>query len=117
MPLRDHFHPPLSARASWEGLHGQWPAVIVQHLGKALPARYSAEPRVHLGSQIEIDVASFEGSPALTGSTGSPSDRYADGEGGPATAVWAPAEPSLAVETALADFDEYAVRVYDAARG
>ena len=39
------------------------------------------------------------------------------GRRGVATAVWAPAEPSLAVETGLADFDEYEVRVYDAARG
>jgi hypothetical protein len=31
--------------------------------------------------------------------------------------VWAPATPSLAVETTLPDYDEYAVRVYDATRG
>jgi hypothetical protein len=30
MPLRDHFRPPLDNAHSWEGLHGQWPAVIVQ---------------------------------------------------------------------------------------
>jgi len=34
MPLRDHFRPPLSEVSSWEEVHGQWPAVIVQHLGK-----------------------------------------------------------------------------------
>jgi hypothetical protein len=34
-----------------------------------------------------------------------------------ATAVWAPATPSVAVETTLADYDEYEVRVYDAKRG
>src|SRR5438445_753129 len=31
MPLRDHFRPPLDNIASWEELHSQWPAVIVQH--------------------------------------------------------------------------------------
>jgi hypothetical protein len=46
MPLRDHFRPPLSNRTSWEGLHGGWPMVIVQHLGRVLPSRYVAEPRV-----------------------------------------------------------------------
>ncbi len=60
MPLRDHFRPPLSQLASWEGLHGGWPMVIVQQLGKKLPAHYIAEPRVHPGSQVEIDVATFD---------------------------------------------------------
>ena len=38
-------------------------------------------------------------------------------QAGLATAVWAPVEPTLAVETELADFDEYEVRVYDFRRG
>jgi len=46
--------------SSWEGFHGQWPAVIVQQLRKQLPAGYVAEPRVHSGSQVEIDVAAFD---------------------------------------------------------
>ena len=29
--------------------------VIVQKLGKILPDQFVAEPRVHLGSQVEID--------------------------------------------------------------
>ena len=44
MPLRDHFHPPLSDRTIWEGLHGQWPAMIVLDLSKRLPPRYVALP-------------------------------------------------------------------------
>ena len=60
MPLRDHFRPPLDDRASWEGFHGGWPMVIVQHLRKRLPAGYVAEPRVHSGSHVEIDVAAYE---------------------------------------------------------
>ena len=29
MPLRDHFRAPLADRRSWEGVHGQWPMMIV----------------------------------------------------------------------------------------
>ena len=43
MPLRDHFRPPLSEVSSWEEVHGQWPAVIVQHLGKTLPPQFTAK--------------------------------------------------------------------------
>ena len=57
MPLRDHFLPPLSDRRSWEGFHGGWPMMIVEGLNRRLPRCYVAEPQVHLGSAIEIDVA------------------------------------------------------------
>jgi Protein of unknown function (DUF4058) len=60
MPLRDHFHAPLADRRSWEGFHGRWPAMIVCELNRKLPERYAAEPRVHLGSSIEGDLASYE---------------------------------------------------------
>lgn len=110
MPLRDHFRPPVDTITSWEALHGMWPAVIVQQLRKQLPAGYVAEPRVHSGSQVEIDVAAFAKDSVPFAGT-------AEGNGGVATAVWAPAAPSLAVETTLADYDEYEVRVYDATRG
>src|SRR5215471_11512912 len=98
MPLRDHFRPPLDNISSWEGFHGQWPAVIVQHLRKKLPAGYVAEPRVHFGSLGEIVVAAYEKDAPLSPSgTG-------EGNGGVATAVWAPASPSVAVETTLPDY-------------
>jgi Protein of unknown function (DUF4058) len=111
MPLRDHFRPPVDLITSWEGFHGGWPMVIVQQLRKQLPAGYIAEPRVHSGPQMEIDVAAFENDQAtpLFGKT--------EGNGGVATAVWAPAQPSLAVETNLSEYDEYEVRVFDARRG
>jgi hypothetical protein len=56
MPLRDHFGPPLDNRVSWEELHGQWPAIIVQHLRKQLPDGYVAGPHIHLGSQYEVRI-------------------------------------------------------------
>jgi hypothetical protein len=96
---------------SWEGFHGQWPAVIVQQLRKQLPAGYVAEPRVHSGSQVEIDVAAFERDDVPRFS------RMADGSGGVTTAVWAPDKPSVVVETTLPDYDEYEVRIFDAKRG
>ncbi len=113
MPLRDHFRPPFSEVRSWEEVHGQWPAVIVQHLGKMLPSEYVAGPHVHLGPEVEIDVATFEApsQPAAGALHPQPDD------GGVATAIWAPAEPTLAVETELSDFDEYEVRVYDTRHG
>ena len=57
MPLRDHFRPPLDDRTAWEGFHGGWPAVLVQHLNRHLPVRYVAAPRVHSGTQLEFDLA------------------------------------------------------------
>jgi hypothetical protein len=110
MPLRDHFRPPVSDVLSWEEIHALWPGVIVQQLNETLPREYRAGPRVHLGKEVEIDVATYESQPAWGATRG---DR---GEGG-AIAVWTPAEPTLAVETDLSDFDEYEVRVYDARRG
>ena len=60
MPLRDHFRSPLDDITAWEGFHGGWPMVIVQQLGKKLPARYVAAPRVHSGFYVEIDVATYD---------------------------------------------------------
>jgi hypothetical protein len=111
MPLRDHFHPPFSEILSWEQFHGQWPGEIVRELDKTLPPQYRAAPTVHLGREAEVDVGTFESRPRL-GAVKSETTN-----GGNAVAVWAPAEPTLAVDTDLADFDEFEVRVYDTRRG
>jgi Protein of unknown function (DUF4058) len=105
MPLRDHFRPPVSRRASWEALHGMWPAEIVRQLRDRLPENYAAAPTVHFGSQIEVDVATYQhdDAPRLHGST----------NGGAPTAVWAPPEPTVAVEVNLPDYDEYSVQIYN----
>jgi hypothetical protein len=111
MPLRNHFRSPLDNTASREELHGGWPMVIVQHLRHKLPVGFVAGPRVHSGSQVEIDVAAFEKDDHTSagGINGS--------NGGVATAVWAPESATLAIETDLPDYDEYEVRIYDAKRG
>lgn len=111
MPLRDHFRPPLDDITSWEGFHGGWPMVIVQQLRTQLPDGFVAEPRVHAGAPVEVDVAAYERGAAA------PALGTADESGGVATAVWAPAQPSLAIETTLPDYDEYEVRIYDTKRG
>src|SRR5262249_4498160 len=109
MPLRDHFRPPLDDLRHWEGLHGGWPMMIVASLRRRLPRRYFAEPSVHSGASAEIDVATFE----QAGEGGLAAD---GNNGGVATAVWAPAKPTLAVVTDLPDQDVYEVRVYDEKR-
>jgi hypothetical protein len=108
MPLRDHFHPPLSNAWSWEELHGGWPMTLVAALAKRLPPRYVAGPRVHLGPFFEIDVASYERDVPLRPASGGGEE-----VGGVATAVWAPPQPTLAVMTNPPDQGEYEVRVYD----
>lgn len=112
MPLRDHFRPPLDDVTSWEGFHGQWPAMIVTALSNMLPRRYVAAPRVHTGAHVEIDVATYEKDAADSSLPG-----VDNGNGGVATAVWAPPQPTLSVATDLPDQDEYEVRVYDSKRG
>jgi len=111
MPLRDHFRPPLDDLRHWEGFHATWPVMIVSSLGRKLPPRYFAEPRVHSGASAEIDVATFEneGEDTLATADG-------NGNGAIATAVWAPPRPTLSVATDLPAQDVYEVRVYDEKR-
>ncbi|QDV39665.1 DUF4058 family protein [Tautonia plasticadhaerens] len=114
MPLRDHFRPPLNDLTSWDGFHGQWPAMIVLGLARRLPRRYVAAPHVHLGTAIEVDVATFEGDEPAPNQ--GPAGASGEG-GGVAVAPWAPPGPSVAVASELPEASEYEVRVYDARRG
>ena len=110
MPLRDHFRPPLDDQLTWVEFHGQWPGRIVQQLRTILPPGYVAGPTVHPGSHIEVDIAAFENDDR-------PAWSNADRSGGVPTAAWTMAEPNVAVETDLTEFDEYEVHIYDAKRG
>lgn len=112
MPLRDHFRPPLDDRRSWEELHSGWPMMIVLSLGRKLPRRYIAVPGVHAGVTAEIDVATFEPDDADTSLL-----EGGNGQGGVATAAWAPAKPSLVIATDLPALAEYEIRIYDSKRG
>ncbi len=68
MPLLDHFHPPVSERRSWEGFHGLWAAALVEKLNRdVLGDEYFADMQVHIGSQVEVDIATLAESNASTG--------------------------------------------------
>jgi Protein of unknown function (DUF4058) len=67
MPLFDHFHPPLSEMRHFEGFHSKWANVLVDELNQRwLPPDYFAEPHVHMGPLVEIDVPTFKEPSAST---------------------------------------------------
>jgi hypothetical protein len=109
MPLRDHFRGPVSDEVDWASFHSAWANTMVRRLNeRLLPPRYRSQPEVHLGTDLEIDIASFEREAA------GPAPE--DGNG-VATAVWAPPQPT---RTAAVDFpaqDLFEVRVHDRRRG
>jgi len=111
MPLRDHFHPPLTKRHSWDELHGGWPMKLVEYLLTQLPPEFYAAPQVHLGGAVEVDIGTFEYDAPNGNDWGLPGN-----EGGTATTTWKAAKPLLDVEVDLPDTDEYSVRVYDVSR-
>lgn len=110
MPLLDHFRPPIFNKGSWEGFHGGWPMMMVMDLCKSLPEQYTAEPRVHLGKNFEVDICTFDVGQERTFDTSHP-------ESGVATAVWAPPEPTLTLELDPTDLYEYEVLIFDQQRG
>ena len=61
MPLLDHFHPPLSSERHWESFHSSWATKIADALTEHwLPPNFIAEEHVHLGTSVEIDVATLQ---------------------------------------------------------
>jgi hypothetical protein len=77
--------------------------MIIQKLAPLRPEGYQAGPRVHLGSYLEIDIATFENDDA-------PRSRpQMAGDGGVATVP----EAELSLETDSSDVSEYEVLIYD----
>jgi hypothetical protein len=107
MPLRDHFHPPLTNFASWEEVHGLWPGVLTLRLNTLLPPQYRCGLKVHLGPLVEIDVAAFERDEKTEPRTGP-----APGAG----SAWEAVAPTILLETEELAPAEYEVRVYDTTR-
>jgi hypothetical protein len=105
MPLRDHFHT-NSTVLKWEALHGFWPAAIVARLNSILPNDYIAQPRVRLGTTMEIDVG------ALERESRDLSHGRVNGNGGVAVTAWAPAAPTILLDAELPEPDEYEVNIY-----
>lgn len=60
MPLFDHFHPPLHPHHHWESFHSNWATRIADGIAAVLPPEYQVEEHIHLGTSVEIDVATFE---------------------------------------------------------
>lgn len=112
MPLRDHFHPPVSKRSSWEGFHGLWPGIIVQQLSLRLPDGLVAEPRVHLGSYYEIDVCTFEQQEEREPLLGSEPESNI----GIATEPQSPPLPTLTLDAEFPEQYAYEVLVFDLQR-
>ena len=108
MPLRDHFHPPLENFASGEEVLGAWPATIAYRLNSTLPPQYRCGVKVHLGSLVEVDVATFEYEQT---SAPDPNDVPSG-----TNAAWEAASPTLLLETEELTPAEYEVRVYDLRR-
>ncbi len=100
MPLLDHFHPPLYPQRAWESFHSRWANSIADELHRVLPQRYFAEVHIHLGGQVEADVAEF--------------DRAAEAgdgaAGGVAVQTWAPPAAVMTMPAAFPDDMEVRVR-------
>jgi len=103
VPLRDHFHPPLSLRRPWEGIHGAWTATIAGRLNQELlPADYFAMPLITVGGKVEIDVATFQ-------------ERRTEEvpDGAVATAVYAPPKPALSADIDFVSLPAYEVLIHE----
>ena len=100
MPLLDHFYPPLATRRHWESFHAAWATEVMAYLNRQiLPEGYFAEAQVHVGSRVEIDVATFE-----------ERAESANGTGEVALATWAPPMTALVMPAIFPD--ELEVQIY-----
>ena len=100
MPLLDHFHSPLLEKRHWESFHGSWAYEIMAQLNRdVLPTEYFAEAQVHVGSRVEVDVASFEHGESANS---------AETNGGVAIHTWSP--PSVTSQMPAVFPDEIEVR-------
>jgi hypothetical protein len=115
MPLRDHFHAPLSELRHWESFHARWAAAIADLLeGELLPPGYFAEVQVHVGSRVEVDVATFDDSSA-SGRRPADDAGTAVATATPRTRTWAPPAPQLTMPAVFPDRLE--VLIYDTEAG
>jgi len=108
MSLLDHFHPPVSQRRSWEGFHGLWAGAMVEYLNEGvLGEEFHAEMHVHIGSAIEVDVATLQEqgeTPGLRFSTATL-----------AAPAWSPPATDLVMQAIFPD--DIAVEIYSSSAG
>jgi hypothetical protein len=106
--LLDHFRPPLAGPRHWESFHGGWAYEIMAALNRSiLPAGYFAEAQVHIGSRVEVDVASFEQPEGAAAAV--------DKNGGVAVQAWAPPATALVMPALFPD--EIEVQIFDSSAG
>lgn len=103
MPLRDHFHPPASNFASWEELHGAWPATMAMRLNTILPAQYRSGVKIFLGTLVEVDVGTFE----------TEQQEAVESNNVDHGLAWEAEHPTLLLESNELTPPEYEVRIYD----
>lgn len=108
MPLRDHFHPPLSEERGWPTIHHHWIAEIAAYLNEELlPEGFYAESECAIGGHLEIDVASLD--EITNGHNFHPTNN------GVATLSWAP--PAATGVIALAVPDSIEARIISTVSG
>jgi hypothetical protein len=101
MPLLDHFHPPLRNRPPWESVSTTWAVSLVRWLNRTLPTgEFVAYPTIHLGTQVEADVAEYD----MRGN-----GTHQNGEGGGVATL--PQAPPAAVTVPAFFPDDIEVRV------
>jgi Protein of unknown function (DUF4058) len=114
MPLRDHFHLPLSEQNPWEGFHSAWANTMVRYLnGSWLPRRFRAVPQVHLGPFVETDLATYD-EEFLTETAKLSAEQVNNGS---EVALWYPDQAVQTLEIDLPGQDVFEVRVFDDRRG
>jgi hypothetical protein len=111
MPLLDHFNPPLNRARHWESFHSRWAGAIFDALNVILPKPYFAEMQVHIGSRVEVDIATLHDAQEIA------SANSEDGGGGVATLArtWAPPVATMSMSAIFPDSIE--VLVYNMESG
>jgi hypothetical protein len=105
MPLLDHFHPPWLNVRPWDAFHATWAAALAEQLNEGiLPPSFVALPLTRVGTRVEIDVATVNGSGAAAPPPGA-------GGAAAATAVWAPPQPTLDAPVDFTHLDLYEVQI------
>ena len=121
MPLKDHFHPPLSLRKGWESVHSMWAATMTQRLnGVVLPERFESEQQTHLGPQLEIDVATYEedaGPTLFPGGNGVNGTHDSQGVTAVATRTYTAPAATLSAVAEFATDDLFEIRVFKSSGG
>lgn len=107
MPLLDHFHAPIYPVHGWESFHTRWAVALADAFNRLLPPRYLAEVQIHIGRNLEADVAEFDLSPSVY------AEETNGSQGGLAVQLqtWAP--PRAAQTMDLVFPDDIEVQVFD----